>query len=145
MPNIAVLLKQEIHRVSRRATSAELSALRKASAQQRRDVAALRRQVAALGRQVATLARGAARAVQGVKSTGKVAAARLRFSAKGLRAQRKRLALSAGDFGRLVGTSAQSVYNWEQERATPRSPQMAAIARLRGMGKREARARLGGE
>lgn len=43
-----------------------------------------------------------------------------RFSAKGLNAQRARLELSAADFGKLLGVSAQSIHNRETEKANPR-------------------------
>ena len=63
---------------------------------------------------------------------------KIRFVAKGLKSQRARLGLSAADFGRLVGVSAQSIYNWEQGHATPRAGQLAILAARRGIGKREA-------
>ena len=66
----------------------------------------------------------------------------VRFVAKGLRSQRSRLGLSADGFGKLVGVSAQSIYNWERGTAYPRAQQLARIAALRGIGKREADARL---
>jgi len=66
----------------------------------------------------------------------------LRFAAKGLRTQRARLGLSAADFGKLIGVSAQSIYNWESEKARPRAGQITRVAQLRMMGKREARAEL---
>jgi len=62
--------------------------------------------------------------------------------AKGLRSQRARLGLSAADFGKLIGVSAQSIYNWESEKARPRAGQIARVAQLRLMGKREARGEL---
>jgi DNA-binding transcriptional regulator YiaG len=65
-----------------------------------------------------------------------------RFSAKGLQAQRTRLDLSAGDFGKLLGVGAQSIYSWEVEKSRPRAGQIAKLAALRGVGKREAAARL---
>jgi DNA-binding transcriptional regulator YiaG len=65
-----------------------------------------------------------------------------RFVAKGLVSLRKRLGLSASDLARLIGVSMQSVYNWERKKATPRREQVAAIAALRGIGKREALQRL---
>ena len=67
-----------------------------------------------------------------------------RFSAKGLQARRSRLDLSAADFGKLLGVSAQSIYNWESEKARPRAEQIAKLAALRGLGKREVAARLAG-
>ena len=69
-------------------------------------------------------------------------APKLRFVAKGLKAQRARLGLSAVDYARLVGVSPQSIYNWEQGHTSPRPAQVAIIAQLRSLGKREAQARL---
>jgi DNA-binding transcriptional regulator YiaG len=66
----------------------------------------------------------------------------LRFSAKGLASQRQRLALSAEDCGLLLGTSGQSVYNWETGKARPRAKYLPAIAALRSMGKKAAAAQL---
>lgn len=140
MPNIGAMLKQEIARLSRREVRALTEATRKAAAQHRRHIAALRRQVATLERQVALLQRrtlGAAAAVASSTAGGK-----RRFVAKGLKSQRARLGLSAADYGKLVGVTAQSVYNWERGNATPRGDQLARIASLRAIGKREAKARL---
>lgn len=69
-------------------------------------------------------------------------AERLRFTAKGLRSQRKRLGLSAADCAKLLGVTDQTVYNWERGEARPRQQQVANIASLRRMGKKEAMARL---
>ena len=66
----------------------------------------------------------------------------MRFSAKGFATLRTRFGLSAADMGRLLGVSGQTVYNWEGRKSVPRKSQLAALAQLRGLGKREARARL---
>jgi DNA-binding XRE family transcriptional regulator len=65
-----------------------------------------------------------------------------RFSAKGLRVHRERLGLSADDSGKLLGVSAQSIYNWEQEKARPRAQLLVKVAALRAIGKRDAKSRL---
>lgn len=140
MPNIGAVLKQEIARLSRRELRGEVEATKKASAQYRRHIAALRRQVAALERQVALLAR---RVGNGSAAPASETQTKFRFVAKGLKSQRVRLGLSASEYAKLVGVSAQSIYNWEHGHAIPRAAQVAAMARLRGIGKREARARLG--
>jgi DNA-binding transcriptional regulator YiaG len=140
MPNIGVLLKQEIVRLARKESRAEGQANKKASAQHRRHIAALRRQVAILERQVALLKRSALDRPRTPMTT--VGAQKLRFVAKGLKSQRSRLGLSAADYGKLVGVSAQSVYNWEQGNARPRPEQFKMIAALRSTSKREAQARL---
>ena len=138
MPNIVALLKQEFVRLARRESRAENKATRKASALYRRHIAALRRQVATLEGEIALLKRRTVQAMPvPANSTKKV-----RFAAKGLSAQRSRLGLSAADYGRLIGVSAQSIYNWELGHATPRTEQIKKVAALRGIGKRDAMARL---
>jgi len=57
-------------------------------------------------------------------------------------ANRKRLGLSAADFGLLIGASGQSVYAWEAGKTRPNADSLAAIAALRGIGKRAVEARL---
>ena len=140
MPNIGSVLKEEIIRLSRKESRSQIDPTKKAAIRQRREVAELRRQVAQLTRQVGLLSRKTlgAPAVVPADDKGKPA----RFSAKGLRVQRERLGLSADDFGKLLGVSAQSIYNWENEKARPRAEQLANVAALRGIGKREAKARL---
>lgn len=140
MPNIGVLLKQEISRLSRKEVRGQVQATRKASGQYRHDIAALKRQVAALERQVALLQRSRGHAAPA--SPDGAGEQKFRFVAKGLKSQRNRLGLSAEGYGRLVGVSAQSVYNWEQGHTTPRPAQLQRIAALRSIGKRDAQARL---
>jgi DNA-binding transcriptional regulator YiaG len=140
MPNIGALLKQEIVRLARKESRAEVEATKKASAQHRRHIAELRRQVTTLEHQVAVLQRSALNRPQAAET--KVGPQRLRFVAKGLKSQRTRLGLSAADYGKLVGVSAQSVYNWEQGNANPRPEQLKMIAAVRAISKREAQARL---
>jgi len=139
MPNIGTVVREEIVRLSRRECRQQVEPIKKATAQLRHDVAALKRQVAQLERQVAVLSRKVVGAASTkVDSNAKPA----RFSAKGLQAQRARLDLSAADFGKLVGVSAQSIYNWESEKARPRPEQIAKLAALRALGKRGVAARL---
>src|SRR5437773_9137687 len=110
MPNIGALLKQEIVRLARKESRAEVQATKKASAQYRRHIAALRRQVATLERQVALLRRSALDRPQTATTTSPQ---KLRFVAKGLKSQRGRLGLSASDYGKLVGVMAKCVCMWE--------------------------------
>ncbi|MBU0751011.1 MAG: helix-turn-helix domain-containing protein [Gammaproteobacteria bacterium] len=138
MPNIASVLKEEIARVARKELRVETEKLKKASAQYRSEIAALKRRLAVLEQQVGRLGK----ATKASTPKSPEPATSLRFSAKGFSTQRQKLGLSAADMGVLLGVSAQTVYNWEAEKARPRQQQMAAIAAVRGMGKRDAAARL---
>ena len=141
MPNIGAVVRQEIIRLSRKESRSLVGPARKATAQHRRDIAMLRRQVAQLERQVSLLSR---KVLSGSSTAPSKEAPPqpFRFAAKGLRSQRERLGLSQTDFGKLLGVSAQSIYNWEHALARPRDGQIAKIVAARSLGKREAAARL---
>ncbi len=147
MPNIAAVFKSEIARVARKAQRSETETLRRLVQAHRSDIAALKRRVQALEQQLRRVGRQAARAVPaagGDREDGAngSATAGVRYSAKSLASQRRRLGLSAEDCGLLVGASGQSIYNWEAGKARPRDKHVLAIAALRHLGKREAAARL---
>ena len=142
MPNIATLLKNEISRVARREVRAETAQLKKAVSAGRSEIAKLKRRSQALEQELRRVGRAAAKAAPAPAAEEAAAPRALRFSAKGLASQRRRLALSAEDCGRLVGASGQSIYNWEQGKARPQARHLPAIAALRTMGKRDAAARL---
>ena len=59
-----------------------------------------------------------------------------------MKAQRERLGFSAADYAKLVGVSPVTIYNWEHGKSRPRKEQLAALAAVRGIGKREALAKL---
>lgn len=141
MSSLGTLLKTEIARLSRRELRSQVEPLKKQSAVHRRHIAALKRQVVALERLVAALRKNNAKAMRAAPPEGEEAQG-VRFSAKGLHTLRSRFGFSAAEMGRLLGVSAQSVYNWESKKAVPRRSQLAAIAQLRGLGKRQALARL---
>jgi DNA-binding transcriptional regulator YiaG len=137
MPNIAALLKSEIARLSRKEIRRELQPLRRAASSYRREIAALKRSVAALDRRAKMLVK-----TNRAQQTSVSEAKPTRFVAKGFASLRKRLDLSAAELAQLLGVSMQSVYNWEHKKSAPRKEQVAAIAALRSIGKREARRRL---
>lgn len=143
MPNIAAMLKDEISRLSRKEIRRQMLPVRRASTAHRKHIATLKREVSRLERLVASLSRRAP-AAAAAAADGDGEGSGPRFQARGLVSLRKRLALSAAELAKLVGVSAQSVYNWEHRKASPRRSQIAQIAQLRGLGKKEARARLEG-
>jgi DNA-binding transcriptional regulator YiaG len=143
MPNIESVLKSEIARLARKQVRAEVASLKKATSQQRAHLAALRREVEALERAVKKLSKGAVTASRVTNESNTSGEERApRFRATGLASHRKRLGLSAADFGKLLGVSGQSVYKWEAGEVRPRRSQLEAIASVRKLGRREALARL---
>lgn len=140
MPNIATVLKDEIARVARKEIRSELALLKRQSAQYRRDIAAFKRENAELKRRLDFIER------QEKKRLGKPVAApadkQVRFSPAWLKKHRAKLGLSAANYARLIDVSPLSVYNWEQGKTQPRKQQVAALAAIRGLGKREAEQRL---
>ena len=137
----ASVLKSEISRVARKALRAETEGLKKAVAGCRSEIAALKRRSQALEQELGSLRRAIPKVPPAAVADG-AEPHTLRFSAKGLASQRARLGLSAEDCGLLVGTSGQSVYNWEAGKARPRAKYLPTVAALRTMGKKEAVARL---
>ncbi|GAB1233053.1 helix-turn-helix domain-containing protein [Ferrigenium sp. UT5] len=136
MANLASVLKEEISRLSRKEARSETDKLKKASAQYRTEIAALKRRIAALEQRIARLDKSVARGP--ATETDGAAESNVRFSAKGFRSLRQRLGLTAEALGKILGVSAQTIYGWEAENASPRKQHLPAIAALRKMGKKEA-------
>jgi DNA-binding transcriptional regulator YiaG len=143
MANLASVLKSEVARLARKELRTETESLKKAVAAQRSEIAALKRRTGDLEKIVKSLVRLVNKAGHAAEPTQADAEdGHFRFRASGMASNRKRLGLSAEDFGLLVGASGQSVYLWESGKTKPRPQSLAAIAALRGIGKREVAARL---
>jgi len=142
MPNIAAVLKSEIGRVSRKEVRGETQALKKAVGAYRGEIAALKRRMQVLEQHLRQSIKGSAKVAPSAPAHADEDGPKRRFSAKGLVTQRRRLGLSAEDLGRLLGTSGQSVYNWEQGKARPRASHQQAIAALKTLKKADAVAHL---
>jgi DNA-binding XRE family transcriptional regulator len=142
MPNIATVFKSEIARLARKQVREECEALKKTSAAQRAEVVQLKRRVAALEKLVKGLTKPGRAPTVGAVSREAEGVSGARFSPQGLASNRARLGLSAADFGLLVGASGQSIYAWEAGKSKPRPAAIAAVAALRGLGKRDVARRL---
>lgn len=141
MSNLAAALRAEIARIAKKEAKALAEPLRKQVTTLRHDNAAHKKDKTTLERRITELervVRGARIAeAKPVKDDSK-----LRFSPARLKRQREKAGLSAADFGALIGISGQSIYLWESGKTRPRKQQLARIAAVRGLGKREAQARL---
>jgi DNA-binding transcriptional regulator YiaG len=142
MQNFAAALKEEIRRLARKEIRAQISAMKRAVGQYRHDIARIKRQLAACQRQLARVEAGATRGLRQAAVDDAASQPRNRFSSRSVRAQRRRLRLSAAEFGRLVGVSGQTIYQWEQGKSRPRKSQFAALVALRSTRRRDALARL---
>lgn len=142
MPNIAAVLKEEICRLAKKEIKANTSSTKGAVAQFRRDIAKLKRQATAQAKEIAFLKALEKKRFGQPEIKGEEELEGVRFSARSVKAQRRRLKLSAADYGKLVGVSGLTIYNWEQGKARPRKQQFAALVAVRDLGRREAVRRL---
>lgn len=141
MPNLATALKDEIRRLAKREIKAATGSTKQAVAQYRRDIATLKRQVRVQQKELAFLKTQERKRLSQPQTTDEPVEG-VRFSARSVRAQRQRLGLSADDFGKLVGVSPMTIYNWEHGKGRPKNDRLAAFAALRNVGKREALKKL---
>ena len=140
LPNIAAVLKEEILRLARKEVRTQTQKLQKAVAQHRSDIAALKRHASTFKAQVAALERRARNFVP--SDVIELAGKGHRYSAKSVLSHRKLLSVSAADYGLLVGVTGHTIYKWEHGAARPRQTQIAALASIRDLGKKQALTRL---
>jgi len=141
MADLAGALKEEIRRLARKEIRAETGTTKQAVAQYRREIAKLKRQVQEQQKKIAFL-EGQERKRLEEPLAAEEATEGVRFSARSVKSQRERLGFSAADYAKLVGVSSLTIYNWEQGKTRPRKEQLAALVAVRGIGKREALAKL---
>jgi DNA-binding transcriptional regulator YiaG len=139
--NLAGILKDAMRRLARKEIKAETGKTKQAVAQYRRDIARLKREVQSQRREIVFLKSQEQKRLSQAPTTEKPSE-KVRFSARSVQAQRRRLKLSAADYGKLVGVSGLTIYSWEHGSSRPRKAQLASLAAVRGIGKREAVAKL---
>ncbi len=140
MPNLGSILKEEIRRLARREIKSQVGVTKRAATQHRRDIAQLKRLAKDLSKRVGFLESQEKKRVK--KPVTEAPSGQVRFSARWLKKHREKLGLSAADYGRLVGVSGLTIYNWEGGKAKPRREKMTILAAIRGLGKRDALKRL---
>ena len=162
MASLANALKEEIGALARREVRRQTAPADKAMVRCAREIAALKREVQALEHELASLgtppqpgptvppkktsdrtprSRRAASKVSATSTSAKPSP-RDHFSGEALKAHRERLGLSASNYGKLIGVSELSIYNWEQGKARARKSSVDAWTAIRRIGKREAAERL---
>ena len=145
MPDVARVLREEVQRLAKRQVKAGLAPIKRDNFRLKKHVADLRRELTALTRTSRELlAKVTAVVATREAEVATERAATLRPTSKSLVRLRRRLDLTQVEFGRLLGVSGQAVLNWERKggRVRMRTANLAALAGIQKLGKREARRRL---
>ncbi|MEX2093262.1 MAG: helix-turn-helix domain-containing protein [Pirellulales bacterium] len=143
MTTLAIALKDEIRRLARKEIKAQTGRTSRAVAQYRREIARLKRQQRDQEKKLAFLTAQTRKSIASPAAAAHELNGDSRFSARSVKAQRRRSGLSAADYAKLVGVSPLTIYNWEHNKSHPRREQFTSLVALRGLGKREAQAKLG--
>ena len=144
MPNMAKVLKEEFVRLARRVSKAGVAPIHTATIGAGHDIAALKRRVAAMERTNRELLSAVADLVKAMPEPASAPEEKVRITGKGIRSLRRKLRLSGMAFGKLLGVTPQAVYMLESKSGAlkVRAKTRAAILAARGLGAREAKARL---
>ncbi len=138
MTALAKVMRAEIIRLSKKEARGLVAPASRSAAAARRDITTLKRRIAGLERDLAGVKKATAKLPSVSADTS---ASVIRYSGKGVRALRDRFGMSAHEFGKLLGVSSQTIYNWEQGIARPRPALLRKLVALRALGKREAAAK----
>jgi DNA-binding transcriptional regulator YiaG len=140
------VMKDEIRRLARKEIRAATAGMKKDQTAFRKAVAGLRRQIKAHNYTIRQLLQVAAKQAKMTTLAPEAAeGSKTWVTAKGIRAQRKKLKLSQAQFGKLIGVSGYTVLKWEHGSGPLklRLRTRRAFLAIRGLGIREARLRLG--
>lgn len=146
MSQLMAVMKDEIRRIARKEIRAVTTGMKKDQTKFRKAAAALRRQLKAHSYTIRQLLQVATKQAKMATMAPEAAkGSKVWITAKGIRAQRKKLKLSQAQFGKLVGVSGFTVLKWEHGSGTlkVRSQTRRVLLAIRGLGIREARLRLG--
>lgn len=144
MPNLAKVLKEEIARISRREARTAVGKLHTNATRLRKHTKDLRNRVSALEKESKRLSSLLDKVGASLPAAAPEAAEKMRITAKGMRSLRRKLRMSQTQFAGLLGVSTQIVQIWEKKTGAlrVRETTKAALRAIRGIGAREARARL---
>ena len=144
MPNIGKVLKDEIARISRKEVKASISALGKSNIDLKKILSDLKKRVASLEKENRRLVAQAKKTKPEPAEKASEKREKARFTSKGIRSLRNRLRLTQADFAKLIGATPHAVYLWEKKNGALnlREKTKAALLSIRGMGAREAKAKL---
>ena len=144
MPNVAQLLKAEMSRLAKREVKAGVAGIRADNIRLKKSNADLKRRIAQLEKDNKRLVAAEDRRLKEAPQVVPEKAEKARITAKGMKSLRGRLGLSQANLAKLLGVSTQIVQVWEKKEGAlnVRDTTRAAILSIRGIGAREAKARL---
>ena len=137
MSNIINTVKEEILRLADKQAAAQIGKAQQVAAHYRSEAIELRRLVKQQEKEIKYLKKQ----VQ-VEQPEDAQLEGVRYSAKSVCSQRRRLGLSTEQYGKLVGVSPLTIHHWEIGKARPRRAQLMALVAVRGISKRDALAKL---
>ena len=145
MANFGKLIKEQITRISTRQARAAVLPLRKPAATVKKTVADLKKSLALLEKTLSDLQSKLSKS-EALTPVLAETDQKARITAKGMRSLRKKLGLTGAEFGKLLGVSMMTVYQWEKKEGALRVREATrkAILGVRGLGAREAKERLAG-
>ena len=143
MPNLAVILKDEISRLARKEVRSACGPLQDQVRDLKKAVRDQRDTIIRLERQIGQLKAVAAKPSEKILEAPDVAAKQVRISASSIKKNRKRLKLSQGQLGQLLNVSTNTIVRWEAGKSKPRDTYRSGLAQLRTMGVREVKKMLG--
>ena len=136
MSDIINTVKEEILRLAGKQAAAQVGKAQQVAAQYRSEAIELRRLVKRQEKEIKYLKKQVQVQPEDAQLEG------VRYSAKSVCSQRRRLGLSTEQYGKLVGVSPLTIHHWEIGKARPRRAQLMALVAVRGINKRDALAKL---
>ena len=141
MPDVAIVLKEEISRIARKEIRARVDPLKKQVVDLRRRLRAAETTILQLqkttNKTANTVSRQSGAIVPDVEETSQV-----RISANAVKKLRTRLRLTQPQMAQLVDVSTNTVVRWEQGTSSPRGGSQAVIASMRSMGIKQVKKQL---
>ncbi len=141
MPDVAIVLKEEISRIARKEIRARVDPLKKQVIELRRRLRAAEATLLQLqkttNKTANTVSRQSGAIVPDVEETRQI-----RISPNSVKKLRTRLRLTQAQMAQLVDVSTNTVVRWEQGTSSPRGGSRAVIASMRSMGIKQVKKQL---
>ena len=141
MPDVAIVLKEEISRIARKEIRARVDPLKKQVIDLRRRLRTAETTILQLqkttNKTANTVSRQSGAIVPDVEETRQI-----RISADSVKKLRTRLRLTQAHMAQLVDVSTNTVVRWEQGTSSPRGGSRAVMASMRSMGVKQVKKQL---